>query len=408
MNAPDGLLSNPAFRKVWLAGLCGGVVRWFEIVVIGIYVFQVTQSAFQASLIAMLRILPFAPAGPLLGMLAERFGLRRTYLALVVLMFAASMVQMLLAIAGWIEVWHLAVGALLAGVYWAAELPLRRTLLGSTVPPERLVPAMALDTTTNNLTKMMGPLLGGIVLQLVGLAGTFGFAVLMQAITFTLVRQIEAGKRAPRRHAGFLRNLREGLAMARHNPIVLLALGHSLVFNLFGFPGTSMIPVIGEDRLELSAAMIGLLTAAEGIGAAVGSLLVVRFGVRIRYHCRFFAFGILFFLLMMAAFSLATSAALAGMSLLGAGLGMACFSTMQSTLVLMSSPEAARSRLMGLMSVFIGAGPLGFLLLGWTAEHLGAAWALRLMVIEGLIAWAAVCWWLRDVLTRPTSDHLAR
>ena len=176
---------------------------------------------------------------------------------------------MLLAIAGWIEVWHLAVGALLAGVYWAAELPLRRTLLGSTVPPERLVPAMALDTTTNNLTKMMGPLLGGIVLQLVGLAGTFGFAVLMQAITFTLVRQIEAGKRAPRRHAGFLRNLREGLAMARHNPIVLLALGHSLVFNLFGVNTVAMALVMGGTAALLPALGLAAHTRTALISSGV-------------------------------------------------------------------------------------------------------------------------------------------
>lgn len=397
----DGPLSQPAFRRVWLAGVCGGVVRWLEIVVVGVHVFEASGSAFLASVIAMLRILPFAPAGPVLGMLADRFGLRRTYLVLVRSMFALALLQALLAAFGWLEVWHLAIGALVSGVYWAAELPLRRTLLGSVVEPRQIVPAMAIDTTSNNITKMLGPLAGGLVMQWVGLSGAFVFSALMHAATLWFVMKLDGGSSPVRRRAGFWRNLREGVVLARSNRVALLAIGMSLVFNLFGFPGTSMIPVIG-DQLHLSAAMIGLLTAAEGIGATFGSLLVVRYGHRIRFHGRFFAAGSAVFILMMALFSLAPGAGLAWLSLLGAGLGMACFSTMQATLVLISAPEAARGRLMGLLTISIGSGPLGFLLVGWTADLLGAGVALRLMAVEGMIAWAIVAWWLRDVLSRPT------
>ena len=110
------------------------MVRWLEIVVVGIYVFEISQSAFLASVIAMLRILPFAPVGPILAMAADRFGVRRAYLILVRVMLALAVLQAVLAALGWIEVWHLAIGALAAGVYWAAELPLRRSMLGSVVP----------------------------------------------------------------------------------------------------------------------------------------------------------------------------------------------------------------------------------------------------------------------------------
>ncbi|MFM8548216.1 MAG: MFS transporter [Betaproteobacteria bacterium] len=406
MKDSDSLLSQLDFRRVWLAGLCGGTIRWLDVVVIGIYVFEVTHSAFQASFIATLRFLPFAPAGPILGFIAERFGLRRTYFALMVLVLATALVQGLLALAGRLEVWHLAVGSFLSGFHWAAELPLRRTLLAAQAPPLKLVPAMALDSMTNNITKMVGPLVGGVILQAVGLSGTFGLAVVLHGITLAQIRALAPEPPLPRRETGFFRNLREGFAIARGNRMVMLALGLSLVFNLFGFPAVSMIPVIGEQRLELSAAMIGVLTAAEGIGAVVGSLLVVRFGSHLRYHGRFFALGIIFFMLMMDLVSFSASFSMAAWSLLGAGLGMACFSTMQSTLVLMASPEETRGRLMGLLSVFIGVGPLGFLLLGWMAEHLGAAMAVQIMVLEGLISWVLVCWLLRDVILIPSSRLL--
>jgi len=157
---PDSPLSNPAFRRIWLAGVCGGIVRWLEIVVVGIYVFDITGSAFLASVIAMLRILPFAPAGPILAMAADRFGVRRTYLVLVRMMIGLTLLQAVLAALGWLQVWHLATGALAAGIYWAAELPLRRSLLGSVVPPTQIVAAMAIDTTSNNITKMLEPRTG--------------------------------------------------------------------------------------------------------------------------------------------------------------------------------------------------------------------------------------------------------
>ncbi len=380
-------------------------MRWLEIIVVGIYVFEVTHSAFQASFIAMLRMLPFAPAGSVMGALAERFGLRRTYLAMVGMILVAALLQSLLALTGLLQVWHLALGALIAGVYWTAELPLRRTLLAASVRSDRLVPAMALDTLTNNLTKMLGPLVGGIMLQAIGLAGTFFFAVIVHAASIWLVLKIAPDPRSRRQRLGFWRNLREGVALARTHRPVLLAMGLSILFNLFGFPGLSMIPVVGDVRLELSAAMIGVLSAAEGIGAALGALLVVRFGYRIRFHGRFCGLGVLLFLLMIALFSFATDATFAWLALFGAGLGIACFSTMQSTLVLMSAPEAARGQLMGLLSISIGVGPVGFLLLGWTAEQVGAAQALRLMVLEGLIFGGVICWRLRDVLTRPMGER---
>jgi hypothetical protein len=110
-------------------------------------------------------------------------------------------------------------------------------------------------------------------------------------------------------------------------------------------------------------------------------------------------------MLMMALFSVAPNATLAWTALLISGLGIACFTSMQATLVLIGAPEFARSRLMGLLSISIGSGPLGFLLLGWTADRVGASTALQLMVVEGLIAWSIVAWRMRDVLTKPTPDN---
>ncbi len=401
MTDSNGLLAHQAFRRIWLAGILAGVARWLEIIVVGIYVFQVTQSALQASLVAMLRMLPFGVAGPILGGLAERFGLRRMFLASALMATVVCAGQGLLAALEGVAVWHLALGSLLAGIYWAADLPLRRTMMTAAVGADRIVPAMAIDTTTINLTRTLGPVLGGVAYQFLGLSGAFLVATLMHGAAVVLIFRLDSDVRPTQAVVGFFRGLREGFDIARGIRPVLLALAMSLVFNLFGFPATSMIPVVGEQRYVMSASLVGLLLAAEGLGATLGSLLVVRLGDRIRFHGRFFALGLLTYLLTTLAFSLASSPGLAWVAMFAGGVGLTGFSTMQSTLVLMAAPAAARSRLMGLLALSIGTGPLGFLLLGWTADRLDAAQALRLMALEGLLAWALVAWWLRDVLIKP-------
>jgi len=389
---PRGLFRERAFVAVWTAGVLNGVMRWLELLVVGLYVFQQTGSAFLVALAAMLRLLPMALFGPFLGALADAVGRRRLYLLVTLGAAAMTAAQAALAFAGAIETWHLMLGCFVSGAYWAADMPVRRILLGEVAGGGRVARAMMLDSLSNNLTRMVGPLVGGGVLQLFGLAGTFLFGFLTCAVAFALVWPLSDPSPPPA--AGRWRigaNILEGLRIARASGAIVGTLLITVLFNVLSFPASGMVPVIGEAKLMLTPALIGLLSACEGAGATLGSILLAIFG-RERWFKRYYWGGLLVCFLSILAFAAADWAVLAALSLFCMGLGVAGFSAMQSTLIYLEVAPAARSRVMGLLSFCIGSAPLGFLHVGWLAERLGAASALAVMAVEGLLMLALVLW----------------
>jgi MFS family permease len=129
--------------------------------------------------------------------------------------------------------------------------------------------------------------------------------------------------------------------------------------------------------------------STEGLGALLGALLVARFDRPSRY-AQIYLGSSLVFLLGVLAFALSRSVALSLALILLSGIGIAGFSVMQSTIFFIAAPAALRSRVMGLLTVSIGAGPIGMLHVGLLADWLGAAHAVALIAAEGLVALAVV------------------
>jgi len=393
---PMSLLREREFRAVWVAGGLNGVVRWLELLAVGVYVYQVTGSAFLVMLVSMLRILPLALTGAFMGAFAERLGRHRLYIGGVVGMVALCAAQAGLVLAGSIQVWHLAVGSLLSGIFWAMDLPVRRTLLCDIAGNERVAQAMSLDAATNNATRIAGPMLGGLLLELLGLDGVFVCSVVVYLATLVLVRRVQERGAPAAAGTRVLASLLEGLRIAARSRTIVGTLAITVIFNVFAFPVTSMVPVVGKDVLGLSAFPVGLLMSADGAGALVGAVLIAIYG-RAPIFRRLYWGGCTLYLLMVLAFAAAPNFPLAGTALLVLGLGSAAFGSMQATLIYLAAPAEARSRLMGVLSVAVGSGPIGFLHVGWLADSLGAPAALAIMAVEGLIAMLLVLIWWPEV-----------
>ena len=84
-----------------------------------------------------------------------------------------SLLLAILAATKTIELWHIALGAFIGGTFWSIEFPTRRTLLGEIAGMERIGAAMGLDSVTNQITRMIGPAIGGLLLELFGLVAPF-------------------------------------------------------------------------------------------------------------------------------------------------------------------------------------------------------------------------------------------
>lgn len=403
-SAIASLLTNPAFLRIWIAGGLVGTIRWLEVLAVGVYTFQITESPFVVATMLFARMAPTMLLGAFAGALAERVSRRYLMMTGVAVMCLVSATLLALALGGDLAIWHIALGAVLSGVFWSGEFPVRRTMLGEVAGLGRLSAAMGLDSATNNFTRMLGPLLGGALLGAVGLEGAYAIGVLLYAAAFLCMATLAfEDEPAPgHRPFGLLRSISEGFGYIRTNRFIAGTLVVTALVNLFGFSYVSMVPVIGEQKLSLDAVAIGVLMSAEGFGALIGSVLVAAL-VRTRYYTAIYMLGSTLYLAMILSFSLSAWYAVAVVFLFTGGLGIAFFGSMQSTLILFSTVSRMRTRVMGVLVACIGAGPIGVLHVGLLAEWVGAGHAVTIIAIEGLVALAACAIIWPELRRAPTS-----
>ena len=415
-NPPSGasrsvsLLKEARFRRLWLTGGLGWTVRWLEILSVALYALEASGSAFVVASMMFARMLPTVLLGGVAGVIAERFE-RRNLLALGLAgMCLNAAVLCALGFAGVLSIWHIAAGAGLSGVFWCMEYSVRRTLVADVAGLERMGNAAAIDSATLHLTRLVGPLAGGVLFGALGLTGVYLLSTALYAVALVNVATLERGARRPvAAGRSWLHSLLEGFAQVRSHRIIAGTLAVTVIMNFFGFPFVSMIPVIGEGRLHLGPAAIGVLMSMDGFGALVGASLIAVV-VRPALYIRIYAGGAALLLAALPVFALSVYFPLSLGSMFVAGLGMSGFAAMQSTILLSHTPSDKRPLLMGVLTLCIGAGPVGLLHLGLLAEWLGAPRAVAIIAIEGLVALAlAVFVWpeLRGAHSAPSSTSSA-
>ena len=391
-------LGNPApvhrdlqFRKLWGVGGIVSLIRWLEILAFAVFTYDHTQSALWVASLMTLRMLPLALFGLALGAMAARVSRRRVLLATHALLLASSAVLLLLSLFGSIEVWHLAVASALHGTVWACDMPMRRGLMGDIAGPGRVAQAMSLDAVTANACRLVGPMLGGLLIARGGLPAVFlANSLLYLPVLLALVRLVEPKIERVQTRLSLRTLLTGGFIAARESPLLLAALWLTILFNLFAWPVLSMVPVIGRAQLHLDPQGVGVLASLDGIGALVGALLLTTAASRLRPGPVYLG-SIVAFLLLQMVLAWSPVALVTGLALLALGLAQSAFAVMQTTLVYTATPEQRRPEAMGLMTMCIGASPLGFLGVGALAEQLGAPAATLVCAVCGL-AGVALTW----------------
>jgi MFS family permease len=391
------LFGEPDFRRLWLVGFVVFSVRWLEMLAVAVFAYRQTGSPLIVALLTMLRMLPMALFGAPIGAVAERVE-RRTALVLVTAtMLLCAIVLALLAWCDALEVWQLALASFINGITWTTDNPVRRTMIGEVVGPERMSAAMSIDVGANNASRMLGPTLGGVLLATLGIGGAFAVSVAGYVLaTAVALRVAYRNRPAPSAAAGVIERMIEGVVVVRRDRRLSGAMVITVIYNTFGWPFTSMIPVIGQDNLGLGAAGIGLLASMDGVGAFCGAILIALCA-RPRHFARLYVGGVAIYLLMLPIFALASYPLAAGTVLLLTGLANAGFSIMQATLVYLAAPPEMRSRVYGVLSVCIGVGMIGFLHLGWLAGMIGASWAIVITGGEGIAVLLLTRRWWRAV-----------
>lgn len=344
------------------------------------------------TMVTLVKFAPLALFGIPFGALSGKFPPRSVYIVGVLSMIVVNLIGLYLALQGTLGVSQVMAISFAGGLFWVLDFPVRRALIGDAVEQSRLGQAMAVDTVANNGTRMLGPLAGGALLQFVGLSGAFVFAIAIYCVCLLLSVRLQIGRAVIQgvQDESVTSSLLQGVLLVRDKPVLMAVLMVTVVYNLFGFPLLSLVPVIGRDTLQLSPGAVGLLASMEGAGALVGSAIMMRFASTVDFR-RLYVCGLIIYFLASSVYAWLHHTVPIGVMLMIAGMGSAAFAAMQTTLLILNSPHEYRSRLFGLLSLSIGTGLIGFSAIGLLANALGAQQAVFISAVCGLLATALIC-----------------
>ena len=342
-------------------------------------VWEVTHDALHLGYLGLAQGVPLVVFQLWGGVLADRVNRLRLLLATQVLTTATLVAAFALSALGLVRVEHLLALAALSNTFRAFDEPTRMSMVPQMVGRERLPNAIALGSIPWQAGRMIGPSLTGILIAAFG--GTVGLAVAAGASGMALVMyaRLRVDARSSPVAGGHMgAQLIEGLSFVRHN-FVFAALICLALFNaVFGLSYVTLLPIFADVYFQTGSAGFGLLNAAHGIGALIGTLIVASIAARIRRRGPIILAGAACMGVGLAVFSRAPGLALALPMLAGVGFSNTFYLTQVSTHLQQTVPDRLRGRVMSLYSLCWNLLPLGGLLGGVLAAAVDARFAVLL------------------------------
>jgi MFS family permease len=357
-----------------------------EHLVLSLLIWHVTHAPLPLALVLVFNNLPRPLCSPFAGLLADRLSRRRILIGAQLLNTVTTLGVLSLLVLERLQPWQVFIAVSLQGVVRSLEDPARRTAILDLVGAARLVNALSLDVLNNTVGKMLGPLIGGVLIETVGFPSAYGCVLALQVANLALMTRLRIPPaQGARAGEPIWLSLAVAVRYVWQSPMLRGLLYVTMVMNALAFPTRQFIPAIGSESLGVGAGLVGLLAAAESFGQLAGAG-VIACTRHLQYHGRVFVGGSVIVLLMVLLFSRASWFALAFALLALGGCGQAGFSTMQSTITMLMTPPAMRGRMMGLLSVCIGAStPLGTLEIGMLAAAFTVQHAIALNALVGLL-----------------------
>ncbi len=353
-------------------------------------VLEMTGSPFLVALVGFFGMIPLLLFGAVGGVLADWVDRRKLLKLTQFINLAAGIVMLALLLTDMVQYWHSYFIVLASGLGWAFDMPARRSLVLDVTGRVGVTNAMALDSVGMHASRMIGPAFAGVLIQTTGVAGGYFVIIALYIISLAFLMGLRLPPREiqPTSH-NIARNLVEGFVYIRANRVLLATVVVTVLMNLLLFPYMQMVPIIAKETLNVGPGLMGILMGADGLGAIIGSIAIASFG-QLRYHGRIYLGGSMIGLILVLAFAASEWFAVSLPVLVLLGLGTAGFGTMQSTIIVISASDEMRGRALGVISLAIGAGPIGALLIGLLAETTSPATGIAVFAVLGILSLSVV------------------
>lgn len=360
------------FRFQWPADLATSWAFEMEMLILGWYMLVETGSVLMLTVFASLQY-HGTLISPLFGVMGDRIGYRNVLCGMRLLYAALAATLMTLAFLGLLTPVYVFVIAALLGLVRPSDLVMRYSLIGETMPPGQLIGAMSISRTTVDSARIAGALAGAGVVATLGMAPAYALVTMLYVASFMLTLRISKartaivgavdGARARSRTTPW-RDLKDVVAHVWDKPQLRAGMYFAFLLNLTAFPLIQgLMPYVAKEIYHADQTVLGYLVAGFAMGALIGSVLLSRYGSVIRPARVMLVSGVLWYLMLMV---FAHQGALAGgmAALVLAGIAQSVCIVTLSTMLMRTSDERFRGRVLGIRMLAIYGLPLGLLLAG--------------------------------------------
>lgn len=397
-------LRSPNYR-IWAAGaLVSNIGTWMQRTAQDWLVLtQLTPH--NAAAVGIVMSLQFGPQLLLLpwtGFAADHYDQRKLLIVTQAVMGLLALTLGVFTITGFVELWHVYVFAFLSGCASAFDAPVRQIFVAELVAEKDLSNAIALNSTSFNMARMIGPAVAGLTIASVGTGWAFllngsSFFAVLASLFFLRVSGQHAKVRALRTKG----SLTEGLRYVWARPDLKAILLMLFLIGTFGMNFPIFISTMAVRVFDTDARGYGLLSSTLAIGTIAGALIAAG---RERPQFRSLLNGAAIFGIGCTLAALAPNYWLFAVALVIIGVGAMTFSNTTNSLMQLTTEPAMRGRVIALrVGVALGGTPIGAPIVGWVADHLGPRWALRVGAVSGILAVGVALYTLKRQMDRPAS-----
>ncbi|CAO3428165.1 Uncharacterized MFS-type transporter [Azospirillum endophyticum] len=332
--------------------------------------------------------LQFAPQLLLLpwtGSVADHYNQRKLLIATQATMGGLSLALGLLTVIGLVQLWHVWIFAFLFGSAAAFDAPVRQTFVGELVGDEDLHNAVALNSTSFNAARMIGPGVAGVVIATVGsgwafLINGFSFIGVLISLAFLRISELHPNARADRSKESFL----EGLRYVWKRPDLKAILVILFLIGTFGLNFPIFVSTMAVEVFHADARGYGLLSSIMAVGTLAGALLGAS---REKPRFDLLLTGSVMFGIGCAFAGLAPGYWWFAVALVIIGVAALTLTNTTNSLMQLSTVPAMRGRVMALrVGIALGGTPIGAPIIGWIANHYGPRWTLAVGAASGFAA----------------------
>ena len=374
----------PNFRLLWAGRVTSNMARQMRVFLRAWIVWDTSGSPLLMGIVVSSLSWPMLFMPFVGGWLADKIDRRRLLKiteSLLVVLWAVVAAMVYFQYIVW---WHFIISSVLSGIIQSIGRPTHQAILGSIVDKRRLPNAVALDNIADSWPRVGGPLIGALLISVIGTGWLFWMTSLGQlftAITIFMLDWDPVEQREKQRRGGHSSSFLEGFKYIWHEKVLLGLVSLGVVFAMIGGAAGFLMPIFADAILGVGASGLGLLMTAQTIGASIGAFLVL---ILARFGRRGYLLMVVALLnsMVVVAFSRSEVLLISMVFVVGMGMGQVMFRTMRLVMLQILTPDDLRGRVTSFQTVIQGMMWIGVLIMGSIAELLGRSGGVDLGFIR--------------------------